>query len=117
MSILETGSVLKTTDFDVHCCSQSVKPVARRPNAKASSTARGSTRNELSDRNDVGAARPVGQPFDQGWQQHHHFARQPLQPPPTTQQQHLQLGSADFIPAPNNTRIRQRTGQHPLGWQ
>ncbi|KAG6207297.1 hypothetical protein E4U35_001050 [Claviceps purpurea] len=99
MSILETGSVLKTTDFDVHCCSQSVKPVARRPNAKASSTARGSTRNELCDRNDVGAARP------------------PLQPPPTTQQQHLQLGSADFMPAPNNTRIRQRTGQRPLGWQ
>ncbi|KAG5933167.1 hypothetical protein E4U59_007025 [Claviceps monticola] len=30
------------------------------------------------------------------------------------QQQHLQLGSADFISAPNHTRIRQRTGQHPL---
>ncbi|KAG6307856.1 hypothetical protein E4U22_004303 [Claviceps purpurea] len=263
MSILETGSVLKTTDFDVHwfvdrqhfinppalrlrepaVVRKAWKPVARRPNAKASSTARGSTRNELSDRNDVGAARPVGQPSDQGpipgpsqaavralardrvscscksqtacntnncscrranvlcgrwchkgdtrcgnltdakleaaqkeeyarqqgeklllveqqlqqltgvlhqsqiesaeraeraarelrhvqeqqslrfWpphpEQYPHFAQQPLQPPPTTQQQqqHLQLGPADFIPAPNHTRIRQRTGQHPLGWQ
>ncbi|KAG6184332.1 hypothetical protein E4U10_006436, partial [Claviceps purpurea] len=52
-------------------------------------------------------------------EQYPHFAQQPLQPPPTTQQQqqHLQLGPADFIPAPNHTRIRQRTGQHPLGWQ
>ncbi|KAG5924108.1 hypothetical protein E4U61_001507 [Claviceps capensis] len=76
MSILETGSVLKTTDFDVNwfanrqhftnppalrLCEPAVvheawKPVARRPNAKASSTARGSTRNELTDRNDVEAA-------------------------------------------------------------
>ncbi|KAG6098387.1 hypothetical protein E4U14_007515, partial [Claviceps sp. LM454 group G7] len=52
------------------------------------------------------------------WQQHPHFARQPLQPSPKTQQQqHLQLGPVDFIPAPNHTRIRQRTGQHPLEWQ
>ncbi|KAG6153240.1 hypothetical protein E4U51_000244 [Claviceps purpurea] len=112
MSILETGSVLKTTDFDVHCqwrVDRTRRRLARRVAAPGT--------NYVSDRNDVGAARPVGQPSDQGWQQHHHFARQPLQPPPTTQQQHLQLGSADFIPAPNNTRIRQRTGQHPLGWQ
>ncbi|KAG5936369.1 hypothetical protein E4U60_002581 [Claviceps pazoutovae] len=86
MSILETGSVLKTTDFDVHwfvdrqhfinppalrlrepaVVHEAWKPVARRPNAKASSTARDNTRNELTDRNDVEAARPVGQPSDQG---------------------------------------------------
>ncbi|KAG6094164.1 hypothetical protein E4U14_008552, partial [Claviceps sp. LM454 group G7] len=41
------------------------------------------------------------------WQQHAHFAWQLLQHPPTTQQQqHLQLGPADFIPAPNHTRIK-----------
>ncbi|KAG5996724.1 hypothetical protein E4U52_005939, partial [Claviceps spartinae] len=78
MSILETDSVLKTTDFDVHwlvdprlqhfinlpalrlrepaVVHEAWKPVARRSNAKASSTARGSTRN---GRNDV-------EPSDQG---------------------------------------------------
>ncbi|KAG5930814.1 hypothetical protein E4U60_006797 [Claviceps pazoutovae] len=127
MSILETGSVLKTTDFNVHWFVDrqhfinppalrlrepaviheawklsrparagsgnalynldqaadvqlghltfwvervvmrfSQKPVARRPNAKAPSTARGSNRNKLTDRNDVEAGRPVGQPSDQG---------------------------------------------------
>ncbi|KAG5948245.1 hypothetical protein E4U59_002046 [Claviceps monticola] len=79
MSILETGSVLKTTDFDVHwfvdrqhlinppalrlrepaVVHEAWKPVARRSNAKASSTARGSTRNKMTDRNDVGAGRPA----------------------------------------------------------
>ncbi|KAG5920394.1 hypothetical protein E4U61_007917 [Claviceps capensis] len=63
LSILETGSVLKTTDFEVHwfpaVVHEAWKPVARRPNAKASSTARGNTRNELTDRNDV-------EPSDQG---------------------------------------------------
>ncbi|KAG6161424.1 hypothetical protein E4U11_003438 [Claviceps purpurea] len=83
-SILETGSVLKATDFDVHwfvdrqhfinppalrlrepaVVHKAWKPAARRP--KATSTARGSTRNVLTDRNDVGAGRPVGQPSDQG---------------------------------------------------
>ncbi|KAG6171964.1 hypothetical protein E4U51_008033 [Claviceps purpurea] len=84
ISILETGSVLKATDFDVHwfvdrqhfinppalrlrqpaVVHKAWKPAARRP--KATSTARGSTRNVLTDRNDVGAGRPVGQPSDQG---------------------------------------------------
>ncbi|KAG6285134.1 hypothetical protein E4U46_006183 [Claviceps purpurea] len=80
MSILESGDVLKTTDFDVHwfvnrqhfinppelrlrepaVVRNVFKPAARRPNAKASSTARGSIRSELTDRNNVEAARPLG---------------------------------------------------------
>ncbi|KAG6123993.1 hypothetical protein E4U38_000670 [Claviceps purpurea] len=86
MSILESGDVLKTTDFDVHwfvnrqhfinppelrlrepaVVRNVFKPAARRPNAKASSTARGSIRSELTDRNNVEAARPLGRPSDKG---------------------------------------------------
>ncbi|KAG6153808.1 hypothetical protein E4U11_006824 [Claviceps purpurea] len=86
MSILESGDVLKTTDFDVHwfvnrqhfinppelrlrepaVVRKVFKPAARRPNAKASSTARGSIRSELTDRNNVEAARPLGRPSDKG---------------------------------------------------
>ncbi|KAG5948701.1 hypothetical protein E4U60_001053 [Claviceps pazoutovae] len=200
-----TIAVLKNTDFDVHwfvdrqhfinpqalrlrepaVVHEAWKPVARRPNAKASSTARGSTRNELTDRNDVEAALPLVQPSDQVvsqrtytlWQsdrrqleaaQKEEYARQQTEKLLLVEQRLQQLTgvlhqsqvesaeraeravpvsygmykssnlffsgnniltspgspfnlhrrrSSNFIPAPNHPRIRQRTGQHPLGWQ